>query len=346
MLTQVDVQSEVPMALEIRDSKPTDSIILKKIDGLGPPSVDLFLGEYARDGGVYGGRRVPPRNITILVELNPNYEENETVDGLRLLLYKAFMDPFVATDGLRLLLHDDTVGDRYVEGHTEKLEPDIFSPDTNVVISMRCPNPYILDDDLTIVPAAGPTQNFNYGGSAETGLMIDAVLTGATTVLTLALNSTNQMFLDYGFANQDRLRINTRRGERNIQVGRPKNVTNRELSGNVATLTSNAHGYSVGDEVVVSDVPTDTFFNGVWTITAVTANTFSYDLVHADVVSTATAGAIVYRYDNILYALDSDNSTWLELHALSNQLSIYGADPMDNKANLTEISFRGQHWGV
>lgn len=67
------------------------------------------------------------------------------------------------------------------------------------------------------------------------------------------------------------------------------NITNKALASNVATLTTaSAHGYLVGDSVVVSGV--DTTFDGVYTLTAVTSNTFSYAKTAANVTSTAATG--------------------------------------------------------
>ena len=66
-------------------------------------------------------------------------------------------------------------------------------------------------------------------------------------------------------------------------------VTNKALTSNVATLTATAHGFAVGFEVVVTGV--DATFNGTYTITAVTANTFSYAKTAGDVASTAVSPA-------------------------------------------------------
>jgi len=67
-------------------------------------------------------------------------------------------------------------------------------------------------------------------------------------------------------------------------------VTNRARATNVATLTtSTAHGFAVGDTVVVAGV--DAAFNGTFTVTAVgTATTFSYANTGADVTTTASSG--------------------------------------------------------
>ena len=66
-------------------------------------------------------------------------------------------------------------------------------------------------------------------------------------------------------------------------------VTNKALTSNVATLTATAHGFAVGMTVEVSGV--DATFNGTYTITAVTANTFSYAKTATDVVSTPVSPA-------------------------------------------------------
>lgn len=67
-------------------------------------------------------------------------------------------------------------------------------------------------------------------------------------------------------------------------------VTNKALTGNVATLTTAAaHGRALGSMVTVTDV--DATFNGTYRITAVpSTTTFSYAKTAADVASTASAG--------------------------------------------------------
>ena len=66
-------------------------------------------------------------------------------------------------------------------------------------------------------------------------------------------------------------------------------VTNKALTSNVATLTANAHGFAAGMTVEVSGV--DATFNGSYTITAVTANTFSYAKTAGNVTSTPVSPA-------------------------------------------------------
>lgn len=66
-------------------------------------------------------------------------------------------------------------------------------------------------------------------------------------------------------------------------------ITNKELTNNIATLTTSAaHDFVVGKKVLITSV--DATFNGLHTITAVTTNTFSFAKTATDVLSTAATG--------------------------------------------------------
>jgi hypothetical protein len=219
MLTRVIVNNENPLGLKIRDARPTDSIIVEKIDGLHPPAIDLFLGDYARDGGYYSGRRVGNRNIVLTLKINPNYALDETVDGLRQMLYRAFIEPRLAGDDLELILEDDTLQDRITTGYVEKFEADPFSADLSVQISIICPNPYLLDRVEKEVLANGPTvTKVLYTGTAEAGLEIEAEFTSSSASLVFGMNGKNLTTLNYGFQQGDRVFVNSRPGEKRIQV--------------------------------------------------------------------------------------------------------------------------------
>jgi len=101
-------------------------------------------------------------------------------------------------------------------------------------------------------------------------------------------------------------------------------INNKALVSNVATLTTTAtHPYLVGETVVVTNV--DSTFNGTYTITAVTSNTFSYAKTTTNVSSTAVsptgtsvvnqsvssalvADPIRTRYNT--WSKDATDSTW------------------------------------
>lgn len=75
-------------------------------------------------------------------------------------------------------------------------------------------------------------------------------------------------------------------------TGTAATVSNKALTSNVATITTAAaHGYAVGDTVIVSGV--DSTFNGTWVVTAVpTTTTFTYAVTAANVTSGAATGSV------------------------------------------------------
>lgn len=219
MLTRIDVDSENAFFIPILGATPKDSLLVQKITGLNPPDVTLFMGDYARDGGNYQGRRVGNRHVVITFDLNPNPALGETIDGLRELLYKAFLDPFVDADYIKLNLHDDDGRVRYLVGYTEKIETDIFDIDTMAQISINCPDPYIRDDVKTehVDPSGWTTVPFNYTGTAETGFEVEIYITAPTPTLTLDNNS-KTMIINRAFFTGDLVKINTNRGSRSMTV--------------------------------------------------------------------------------------------------------------------------------
>jgi hypothetical protein len=89
------------------------------------------------------------------------------------------------------------------------------------------------------------------------------------------------------------------------------NVSNKALTDNVVTLTTDAaHGFSTSDSVTITDV--DATFNGVYTITGVTTNTFTYAKTAANVVSAAVSPVgVATRYTgegNLVLATDANGS--------------------------------------
>lgn len=226
MLTQIDVVygdelGEQALALPIAGITLKDSLLIRSVTGLSPPDIDLFIGDYARDGGIYQGRRVGNRNVVMTIDLNPNPALGESVSGLRALLYKTFVDPLVDADYIQLILHDDELADRYLVGYTEKLETEIFSSDTLAQVSIICPDPYIRDENQTILThlTGWITVPFTYTGTAETGFVVEIKITASTPTLTF-VNNSRTMVITYPFLSEDVITINTNRGARDITLKR------------------------------------------------------------------------------------------------------------------------------
>lgn len=226
MLKQVDLvysneSGEQALALKILDLSPKDSLHVRKITGLDPPGIDLFIGEFSRDGGLYQGRRVPSRNPVITFDIRPNYANGETVAGWREILYKIFLDPRVDADYSQIILREDDGRSRYLVGYAEKFETEIFDIETMCQVSLICPDPYIRDLQETVLtdPFGWLTVPFTYGGTAETGFEVSITITNNTPTLTL-VNNGKTMVVTYPFLVGDVVYFNTNRGSRNITVTR------------------------------------------------------------------------------------------------------------------------------
>jgi len=89
-------------------------------------------------------------------------------------------------------------------------------------------------------------------------------------------------------------------GDLTVGVKNSRDVNNKALTSNVATLTtSTAHGFTIGESVVVTSV--DATFNGTYTITATpSTTTFSYAKTATNVVSTVVTpvGNATVNYPN------------------------------------------------
>lgn len=328
MLTQIDVDSENAFFVPILGATPKDSLLIRKVTGLGPPDIQLFIGDYARDGGIYQGRRVGNRNVVLTVDLNPNPALGETIAGLRELLYKAFVDPQVDADYIKLTLHDDEGNTRYLVGYTEKFETEIFDVDTMAQISIICPDPYIRDDTETVVAPADYLTNpnsgwttvpFAYAGTAETGFEVEILITVATSTLTLE-NNGKKMIINRAFAVGDRVLIGTVRGSRYV-------TTATGLGGNPLPFVA-------GQNYVVNDL---VIYNGdIYKMT-----TDLNDGLAPDVSTTEWT-----KQSTSIIAYLTSTSPWLELHSQANTLKVYGAASSNIVATIRSLAYVQSYWGM
>lgn len=106
-----------------------------------------------------------------------------------------------------------------------------------------------------------------------------------------------------------------------------RSISNKQLTSNVATLTtSSSHSFAVGDKILITGV--DNTFNGTYIITATTSTTFSYSKTANNVSSTAvspTGQAVgidfsTNRYysieKNISDVVQEDGFSWQDVAAI------------------------------
>lgn len=330
MLTQIDVISEDYFELPILGVTPKSSLLLKKVTGLNPPDRSLFIGDYSQDGGLYQGRRVGPRNVVFTIDLNPNPALGETVAALRQALYKAFIDPQIEGDHLKMVLHDDLGVERYLVGYCEKFESEIFDSESMCQVSMICPDPYLRNNEDKILEQSTGWQSFpyTYEGTAETGFTVRIYVTAPTAYLTLENNGkTMKLQNNAGYAIDDLIIINTIRGQRSITLTKPGDITS------TPTEFDPPNSYALGSLV---------FYNGaLWRA----VSTALGDGTNIDMAPGNTNSYWEMVSTPIVAHLSSE-SRWLELHAINNTMRVYGANTGNIVAGIKYLKYTPAYWGM
>lgn len=331
MITQLDVLSDDAFVLPILGITPKSRLLIKKITGLNPPDKTLFIGDYSQDGGIYQGRRVGNRNVVITLDLNPDPALGDSVASLRQELQKAFNDPQVDGEFLKLRFHEDTGRQTYVVGYCEKFEHEVFDVETMCQISMICPDPYIREDQDTILtqPTGWVQVPFTYQGTAETGFVARIYVTAPTNRITLANNGKMmQLQNPAGYQINDLIIISTIRGQRAVTLTKPGDITS------TPTEFEPPNSYAVGALV---------YFEGaIWrAVNPILGSGTSIDIApgrnneYWEMVSRPIAAHLTPR------------SPWLELHSVDNTMRVYeDLDPTSIVANIKYLKYTSSYWGL
>lgn len=185
MLRRLEVFSSNPSApeLPLGGFMPNDDPVqLRTIEGLGPVKAELASTAFASGRGeLFQGSSVGKRNIVLNLGLNPNWVD-QTMTTLRHQLYGYFLPE--AWTKLRFFSEDLPTVD--IEGVVESFEPNIFSQDPEIQVSILCHKPDFIDIDATryegIVDDGTSELEYIYTGTVATGfeLRIDGTLTKPT----------------------------------------------------------------------------------------------------------------------------------------------------------------------
>jgi hypothetical protein len=331
VLTQIDVMSENAFDLPILGVTPKNSLLIKKVTGLNPPDRSLFIGDYSQDGGTYQGRRVGNRNVVLTIDLNPNPALGETAATLRDKLHRAFIDPQVDGDYLKLVLTDENNREVYLVGYCEKFEGEIFDAATTCQISLICPDPYLRDNDATILtqPTGWVQVPFTYQGSAETGFIVRIYVTNATTQITLYNNGKVMNLVNpAGYVVDDIIVINTIRGQRSITLTRDSDLTStpKEFTPPAGYITNDVVFYGPG----LWRATTDDLGGGTSFHEAPSKTSPYWEYISTPIVSHLLA-----------------SSQWLELHSANNTMRVFEGNNWEGLvANIKHLEYTSAYWGV
>lgn len=171
MLNTVEVRTPQGALLQLPLFDISEGFAVEDINGLGPVKANLVTSSQATmDGVQYHSARREARNLIFTIGLEPDWEVGD-VEALRDKLYKFFMTKrrvdlrFIKDNGLQV----------DISGRVEDADPDIFSAEPKVTISVLCPQPDFFDATPVVVngvtTAAQTETLIDYAGNADTGVV-------------------------------------------------------------------------------------------------------------------------------------------------------------------------------
>lgn len=160
-----------------------DPVQIRNIEGLGPVKSAMASTPFATGRGeLYQGSSTGTRNLVLTLGLNPNWYD-QTIMSLRLLLYRYFMPE----TWIECRFITDEMPIVYINGVVESFEPNHFSQDPEMQISILCPKPDFIDVNTTLVhgvsaatPGGSAPLPIAYDGTVPSGFELH--MRGSTTV--------------------------------------------------------------------------------------------------------------------------------------------------------------------
>lgn len=223
--TKLRINGLTAVDLPIVGATPSDVYILKDVDGLGPPEVDVSIADTLNAGGFYQGRRPQSREIVARVGLNPDFSAGQTASDLRASLY-GMLTPG-ASDNLTVQIMDGVTVLVQTLGYVKKMEINPFSKDPEVQVTIACLSWYLeVPNLLFVAPADKAAPAIDNVGTAPSGIHLEVVFTSNLSSWTLTNAAGKKMLVTYAFLTGDKLTIDTRPGSRGIWLVRGGVTTN------------------------------------------------------------------------------------------------------------------------
>lgn len=213
MINLIQATNNRGSTLDLPLDDASNGFVMGEVEGLGPVKANIVSSSFAGgDGEQYQSSRRDSRNIVLHIGLEPDWV-TDTVSSLRRRLYSFFM----TKSWVSLRLHDDDGLMVDVEGRVETCEPDIFTEDPAMVVSIICFDPdFIEPGNETFngsTTATGTETLIDYDGTIETGIRfsmtVDRPLTEFTIYHRPPDGTLRQLVFEYALAVGDPLVIST-----------------------------------------------------------------------------------------------------------------------------------------
>lgn len=185
-------------------------LFITNMTGLGSPKANINMTDYAViDGAMYNSSRAQSRNITMTVQ--------PFLDDMEMHRHRCY-ELFPVKKKVRLLI--ETVRRTcYIDGFVETCEPNIFTKEQRVFVSILCPDPYFREPATTrsMYYRAAPVFHFpigtvenpplyelgilsdnyqvinvDYDGDADTGILLYLEMDGQVGDITLTNSMTRE----------------------------------------------------------------------------------------------------------------------------------------------------------
>lgn len=208
-----------------------------RITGLNPPNAQINTNNLAGiDGAKYNSSKLQTRQIVITLKLNG---WGTRVEDNRQMLYRYFP----TKEWCKFYFKTDN-RDVYIEGYAETLEVDLFQQSQTMQIAILCPQPYFKAMDMIIDDISKVLKNFEFpfsinndepipfsiielnkitnvynNSESETGIIIEIeVLNNVNKIEIRNIDTGESFILNYDFLPDDKIIIDTNRGQKSITL--------------------------------------------------------------------------------------------------------------------------------
>lgn len=159
-------QNSNSIRFDVRNVDQNNPYQVKKIEGLDPDELSpMFYGSSSDGTQRFYDLALKPREITILIQLNPRFNLSETHTYLRKELYKRIL---ATRTGLsEIQFHDDAMTIARLYGFITRFESPQFTKTPTVQITIRCNDPMFRGLVPTVI-GDGITAFDDFGGGRLT----------------------------------------------------------------------------------------------------------------------------------------------------------------------------------
>lgn len=230
------------ITLPVAEPDQSRPFVFRGAEGLDPPEVAVRMSQTTLEKAAYQGKAASLRQISILMELRPNWTAGQTPEELRTQLYSLLTPRENELVRVEVLDATDTVL-AFAQGQLSKFETGIFTKEPMAQVVLNCDYPYLLAPETIIQSPehkiVNSQQQFTIKnvGTAPAGFVLGVTLLAAPS-------SATQLVLSDGRLNGQRIQINGigwQPGDRFVVDTRPgsRGVYRGINGGNISSILNN-----------------------------------------------------------------------------------------------------------